>query len=58
LSRRAASRRTRGLAARSSHVHVELVDLNRFIAFWLEFYGKLTDEDKALMPLKPTYFLA
>ena len=45
-------------AARSSHVHVELIDLPRFIDLWQEFYDKMTDEDKSLMPLKPVYFLA
>ncbi len=45
-------------AARSSHVHVELVDLNRFITLWQEFYDKLKDEDKNLLPLRPIYFLA
>jgi len=44
--------------ARGSHVHVELIDLSRFIALWQEFYDKLTDEDKSLMPLTPIYFLA
>ena len=44
--------------ARSSHVHVELVDFDRFIALWQEFYPKLTDEDKALLPLVPIYFYA
>ncbi len=45
-------------AARSSHIHVELIDLTRFIGLWQEFYEKLTDEDKSLLPLKPIYFLA
>ena len=45
-------------AARSSHVHVELIDLTRFITLWQEFYGKLVDEDKSLLPLTPIYFLA
>jgi restriction system protein len=44
--------------ARSSHVHVELIDLDRFISLWQEFYPKLTDEDKALLPLIPIYFYA
>ena len=44
--------------ARSSHVHVELVDLDRFITLWIEFYPKLVDEDKALLPLMPIYFYA
>ena len=45
-------------AARSSHVHVELIDLNRFIGLWQEFYNKLKEEDKSLLPLRPIYFLA
>ncbi|MGO9245129.1 MAG: restriction endonuclease [Verrucomicrobiia bacterium] len=45
-------------AARGSHVHVELIDLNRFIGLWQEFYDKLTDEDKSRLPLRPIYFLA
>ena len=44
--------------ARSSHVPVELVDLDRFITLWQEFYPKLADEDKALLPLMPIYFYA
>lgn len=44
--------------ARSSHVHVELVDQDRFITLWQEFYPKLADEDKALLPLMPIYFYA
>ncbi len=42
--------------ARGSHVHVELIDLDRFIALWQEFYPKLTDEDKGLLMLVPIYF--
>jgi restriction system protein len=45
-------------AARGSHVHVELIDLSRFIDLWEEHYYKLTDEDKALLPLAPIYYLA
>ena len=45
-------------AARSSHIHVELIDLQRLIVLWQEFYSKLTDEDKSLLPLTPIYFLA
>ncbi|WP_291319360.1 restriction endonuclease [Desulfonatronospira sp.] len=42
--------------ARSSHVHVELIDLSRFIELWQEFYHKLSDEDKSHLPLLPIYF--
>lgn len=46
------------MTARTSHVHVELIDQNRFIELWQSFYSKLPDEDKSLLPLKPIYFLA
>ena len=42
--------------ARSSHVHVELIDFDRFIALWQEFYDKLNDEDKDRLRLRPIYF--
>lgn len=44
--------------ARGSHVHVELIDLPRFITLWQEFYDKMSDTEKNLMPLTPIYFLA
>jgi restriction system protein len=44
--------------ARASHVHVELINLDRFITLWQEFYGKLTDEDKSFLPLRPIFFYA
>lgn len=44
------------ITARSSHIHVELIDLNRLIALWQEFYIKLDDEDKNKLRLKPVYF--
>ncbi len=44
--------------ARSSQVHVELIDFERFVSLWQEFYPKLTDEDKAKLPLRAVYFLA
>jgi len=44
--------------AMRSHVHVELIDLPRFIGLWQDFYGKMSDEDKQLLPLQPIYFLS
>ncbi len=44
--------------ARQAPVHVELIDLPRFISLWQEFYHKLTDEDKSLLPLTTIFFLA
>lgn len=45
-------------AARTSAKHIELINLERFIDLWQEFYEKLTDEDKRLLPLSPVYFLS
>ena len=45
-------------ASRSSAKHIELIDMDRFIELWQEFYNKLTDEDKRLLPLEPVYFLS
>jgi len=43
--------------ARLSSAHIELIDLNRFIQLWQDFYYKLSDQDKNLFRLKPIYFL-
>jgi restriction system protein len=43
--------------ALQSHAHIEMIDLQRFISLWREFYPKLTDEDKTLLPMVPIYFL-
>lgn len=44
--------------AQGGHVHVELIDLTRFIELWQGNYSKLSDKDKVLMPLVPVHFLA
>lgn len=43
--------------ARDSHIHVRLIDINDFIQLWQEFYHKLTDEEKNLLPLHQISFL-
>lgn len=43
--------------ARSADVHIRLIDLNDFVALWQEFYSKLDDEEKTLLPLHAIYFL-
>jgi restriction system protein len=45
-------------ASRNSRIHIELIDEDRFIRLWQDFYPKMNDEDKALLPLLPVYFLA
>jgi restriction system protein len=44
--------------ARMSNVHVELIDLARFLALWIDFHPKMNDEDRARLRLTPVYFLA
>ena len=36
---------------------IELIDLDRFIELWTEFYKKLKDEDKDLLPIKNLYYI-
>ena len=44
-------------SARESHRHIKLLDIDNFIALWQEFYAKMTDEDKNMLPLYSIYFL-
>jgi len=41
-----------------SREHIELIDFDRFINLWQEYYLKMADEQKNLLPLHPIYFLA
>ena len=43
--------------ARESREHIELIDFERFLTLWIEYYTKLTDEQKSMLPLHPIYFL-
>lgn len=43
--------------SRDSHVHVKLIDGDAFIGLWKDFYSKLSDEEKNLLPLHPILFL-
>ena len=43
--------------SRDSREHIELIDFNRFISLWVEYYPKMTDEQKNSLPLHPIYFL-
>ncbi|UDQ99455.1 restriction endonuclease [Lentisphaerota bacterium WC36G] len=43
--------------ARTSHTHIELIDFASFINLWQNYYHKLTDEEKNMLPLQPIYFL-
>ena len=43
--------------ARNSREHIELIDFDRFISLWVEYYNNMTDEQKNILPLHPIYFL-
>lgn len=43
--------------SRESHIHVELIDFQRFVSLWQEHYAQLTDKEKNMLPLQPIYFL-
>jgi restriction system protein len=39
-------------------VHIELVDLDRFLELWLQHYGKIPEAKRSRLRLEPVYFLA
>lgn len=43
--------------ARESREHIELIDFERMMDLWQQYYSKLSDEQKNLLPLHPIYFL-
>lgn len=44
--------------ARASPIHIELIDLDRFIELWQEFYTKMSEQDRSLFPLTPVFALS
>jgi len=43
--------------SRESREHIELIDFDRFISLWVEYYAKMSDDQKNMLPLHPIYFL-
>jgi restriction system protein len=43
--------------SRTTDKHIELIDFERFITLWQEYYSKMSDEEKNILPLHPIYFL-
>lgn len=43
--------------ARNSDIHIKLIDRASFIDLWQDNYNKMSEEEKALLPLQPIYFL-
>ncbi len=44
-------------SARESHRHIKLLDIDNFIDLRQEFYSKMTEDDKNVLPLYSIYFL-
>lgn len=44
--------------AAGAHIHVQLIDLDDFINLWIDFYQKLKDEDRNLLPLTSVSLVA
>jgi restriction system protein len=43
--------------ARETNVHIKLINGEDFISLWQQFYNRMPDEDKSLLPLQSIYFL-
>ena len=44
--------------ARQGAVHIELIDLERFLELWIAHYDRLSEEDKGRLRLRKVHFLA
>lgn len=44
--------------ARRTAKHIEIIDLERFVSLWQQYYNNLRESGKALLPLRQLYFLA
>jgi restriction system protein len=43
--------------AREANVHIKLINGEELISLWQQYYSKMPDEDKSLLPLQAIYFL-
>lgn len=43
--------------ARNYHRRLRLIDIDEFIDLWIKYYDKMTEVDKALLPITPIYFI-
>ena len=46
------------LEVRNASTHIESIDRNQLIDLWGEYYERLSEEDKQILPLKRIWFLA
>jgi len=45
------------MEARAADKHIELIDFESFVDLWQKYYHNMSDEEKAMLPLHPIYFL-
>lgn len=45
------------ILSKEQNNHIELINFERFIELWQTHYGKMSDEDKGMIPLHAVYFL-
>lgn len=43
--------------ARNNHRTVRLIDGDEFVSLWIEYFGRMSEADKQLLPIVPVYFL-
>lgn len=43
--------------ARSLSSRIRLIDIDELIKLWVDYFPKMTEEDKSLMPIIPIYFI-
>ncbi len=43
--------------ARGGHRCLRLIDIDEFIDLWIQYYDRMSEEDKSMLPIIPVYFL-
>lgn len=43
--------------ARTTDKHIELIDFERFLSLWQQYYSRMSDDEKNKLPLHAIYFL-
>ena len=48
---------TDGAKVEARQSNVRLIDGDEFVSLWVQYYDRMTEEDRALMPIRPFYFI-
>ena len=46
-----------GAKSEARQKNVRLIDGNEFVSLWIEYYPRMSQQDKALMQIEPVYFI-